>query len=131
MNFDLSDTVDFFADAGGTVIYAYTRAQAIEDGVLVDVTPLLPESPFPVAVTAAAWALINEIPEQYQGIQDVKGRLWDAYFMGMFAKQRPPRTTVYDLIMHHGAEEMVTLKLDIGRGDDGQFVITILLPHED
>ena len=41
----------------GESIYRYTRAQAIEDGVLVDVTETAREAGFrcPVAITHAAW----------------------------------------------------------------------------
>lgn len=44
---------DFF----GGVIHSYSRAQAIEDGVLVDVSSMAKEAGFiwPVAVTAAVW----------------------------------------------------------------------------
>ena len=40
-----------------TVISQYTRAQAIEDGVLIDVSKMAKEAGFtiPVAVTAAVW----------------------------------------------------------------------------
>ena len=42
----------------GNVISTYTRAQAIEDGVLVDAGSMAKEAGFnwPVALTAAAWA---------------------------------------------------------------------------
>ena len=41
----------------GDVIYQYTRAQAIEDGVLIDVSETAREAgiTFPTAVTAAVW----------------------------------------------------------------------------
>ena len=47
------------------VIYAYTRAQAIADGVLVDVSKLAREAGFkiPVAVTAGVWAECVAVPE--------------------------------------------------------------------
>ena len=62
----------------GDVIYAYTRRQAIEDGVLVDVTETVREAGFkwPFAMTSEVWALIEDIPEKY-GYEDVTGRLWD------------------------------------------------------
>ena len=52
----------FWDDA--EIIYAYTRAQAIEDGELVDVSETARESgiKFPVAVTRAVWAKYVEIP---------------------------------------------------------------------
>jgi len=52
----------FWDDA--EIIYAYTRAQAIEDGELVDLSETAREAgiKFPVAVTRAVWAKYVEIP---------------------------------------------------------------------
>ena len=43
------------------LIHSYTRAQAIEDGVLVDVSDVATEAGFklPVAITRAAWAQLQ------------------------------------------------------------------------
>ncbi|MDE2205458.1 MAG: hypothetical protein KGK12_02325, partial [Armatimonadetes bacterium] len=50
---------------GDNVIYSYTRREALEDGVLIDVSKMAAEAGFryPVALTAALWADINDIPE--------------------------------------------------------------------
>ena len=48
--------------------------------MLVDVTELAQEAGFvwPVAVTAGVWALVNDIPARFQGIQDTpRGVLGD------------------------------------------------------
>jgi hypothetical protein len=60
------------------VIYQYTRAQAIEDGVLIDVSEKAREAGiiFPTAVTAAAWAECVAVPET-AACQDEIGRLWN------------------------------------------------------
>ena len=116
------------------VIHVYTRAQAIEDGVLVDVTEIAQEAGFvwPVAVTAGVWALINDIPPRFQGIQDVEGRLWDLIWMASRVAKRGGGTeTLYDLILHHGRKTYATLKLVSGPGDEWEPVITIMLPNED
>jgi hypothetical protein len=44
-------------DLFGPVIHAYSRAEALEDGVLVDVTSTAREAGFriPVALTRAVW----------------------------------------------------------------------------
>ena len=62
----------------GEVIFSYTRAQAIADGVLMDVSELAQESGFrfPVAVTAGVWAECVAVPDGVEG-QDETGRLWD------------------------------------------------------
>jgi hypothetical protein len=47
------------------VIYAYTRAQAIEDGVLIDVSSVASEAgiKFPVAMTRTVWGKYVEVTE--------------------------------------------------------------------
>ncbi len=64
------------------VIYEYTRQQAIEDGVLVDVSKTVREAGvrFPVALTRAVWAQYVEVPEGVE-CQDEAGRLWDIVWM--------------------------------------------------
>ncbi len=58
------------------VVYSYTRAQAIEDGVLVDISELAKEAgfKFPVAVTCRVFELLNDT---YQAGQSFEGRAWD------------------------------------------------------
>ena len=57
----------------GEVIFSYTRAQAIADRVLIDVTPTAVEAGFrfPTAVTGDLMAAIETIPPQYSH-EDVK-----------------------------------------------------------
>ena len=116
------------------MIFTYTRAQAIEDGVLVDVTELAQEAGlvWPVAVTAGVWALVNDIPARFEGIQDVEGRMWDVVWCARCAAARTSGTeTLFDLILHPGRGANSTLKLVSGPGGDGAPVITIMLPGED
>ena len=65
-------------------ISIYTRQQAIDDGVLIDVsdTSEAREAGFkiPIAITASVRALCL-IPEGLGGIQDYKGRLWDTLWL--------------------------------------------------
>src|SRR5512142_1811169 len=70
----------------GALIFSYTRAQAIADGVLVDVSKLAKEAGFrfPVAVTAGVWAECVAVPDDVEG-QDETGRLWDVLTMLRFA----------------------------------------------
>lgn len=121
----------------GGVIYAYTQQQAIEDGVLVDVTEMAKEAGFkwPVAITSGLHAVINDIPEEYKKYQDYKGRLWDLLYigylearMGGFASQ-----ISYRLIMHHENSKFLDVKMVCGPmgPDDPSPAITIMLPDED
>lgn len=66
------------------VVYTYTRGEAIEDGVLVDIsgTKEVQEAGFrvPVAMTSALWDFI-QVPKGMEGCQDLAGRLWDVCFL--------------------------------------------------
>ena len=75
----------------GVLIFSYTRAQAIADGVLVDVSKLAKEAGFrfPVAVTAAVWAECVTVPDGVAG-QDETGRLWDVLNLLRFAIAKRP-----------------------------------------
>jgi len=118
----------------GEPISIYTRAQAIEDGVLIDVSETAKEAAFrfPVAVTAGVWAKIYDIPKS-QSFQNPKGRLWDVLSMARFAirGQDDAKEILYKLIMHVGREKYITLKIVVGPGDNAEPVLTIMMPEED
>ncbi len=128
----------------GDLIFSYSRAQAIDDGVLIDATELARDAGFkwPVALTAAAWedcVAWSDADNQAQAYQDPTGRLWDVLFMASYAirtanhadqqlafeLQRIPRDG------HATMSQRRSLKLILGPGDDGKPVITIMLPGED
>ena len=74
----------------GEVISTYTRAQAIEDGVLIDAGSMASEAGFkwPVALTSAVWAdcvAWTEDDSEQQVHQDQSGRLWDVLYMASHA----------------------------------------------
>lgn len=134
---------DFWKDA--EVIVSYTRARAIADGVLRDVSTIANEAgfKFPVALTAAAWSDAVQWSKENATYQDEAGRLWDVVYMAAAAIRRPrgrrmadsPRTTypLYRVPNEKEATEATELVLEmhIGPGDDGEAVITIGLPGED
>mgnify|MGYP000903560335 CR=1 FL=1 len=135
------------------LLYQYTRAMALSDGVLVDVSKVAKEAGFkvPVAITAAVHALISETTNANGGIwniltQDSEGRLWDvlkmAYFCARMSRGEP--ALLYKLVLPHyevvtdvnGKQKKVlktnsTLKMVTCGGDNGEQVITIMLPDED
>ena len=83
-------------DSWGEPVYAYTRADALADGVLVDVTQTAGEAGFRilVALTASVWADVNDLSGRYvTGGQDPEGRLWDLLFMAAHAAGGPRTTT--------------------------------------
>ena len=141
----------------GEPIYAYTRAQAIADGILVDLTTatddqghrLCQQAGFkvPVAITRTAWAKTVEAggawkPQmdgeilELKGGQSLTGRLWDLLWMLAVASRQPGKTDRVHfqvLVDVHGDRRHETVRLWAlcGPGDDAQPVITIMLEGED
>ena len=125
----------------GDVIFSYTRAQAIADGVLVDASETAKEAGvvFPVAVTDAVWRGYVVPDDELRGSfgQSEQGRLWDILMVFVVAAkqsngQQQIQFPVLFLMKPHAAgSETVLLKAHCGPGDHGEPVITIMLPHED
>lgn len=122
------------------VIYSYTRAQAIEDGVLVDLTDWAKETGFriPVACTSAVWHGYVVPPEGVKDLgQSERGRAHDLLWMAYVAIREQSDRSM-DLIRYRvlflqapGKTEESTLKAHCGPGDHGEPVLTIMLPRED
>jgi hypothetical protein len=123
---------------GAEIISVYTRAQALADGVLVDVTTMAKEAgfKFPVAMTHTVWHdFIEPLPLLGLG-QSADGRLWDTLYMLHTAIKRAPVgedvihfKVIY--IMETKQSRLVTLKAVCGPGDNAEPVITVMLPEED
>ena len=131
-------------DVFGPVISCYSRAQAIEDGALIDVTHIAREAGFkwPAALTHAVWCdcvAWTERDSRFQVHQDESGRLWDVLFMAIYAIRTATDSgnrlpfSLYRVPKdgHSTEAEEVNLKLMVGPGDAGEPVITIMLPNED
>ena len=129
------------AEVFGEPIHTYTRAQAIEDGVLVDVSDRGQEAGFriPVALTRAVWddcVAWKEADSRRQTYQDESGRLWDVLWMCSRAARRGGREIRFQVYrIRRGGRgiqpRLVTLKAICGPGDQGEPVVTIMLPDED
>ena len=129
------DRANFF----GGVIYAYTRSQAVADGVQVEVTKTAQEAgiKFPMFLTRAVWDAYVAVPPDVTG-QDEAGRLWDVVWMTRFAILRAhghsDRCPVALYVRNDNrAARLVKLiatcgALDI---DDPQPAITLMMPDED
>ena len=126
--------------AGAPVIFSYTRAQAIEDGVLVDLTEWAKETGFriPVACTAAVWNGYIVPPQETEKLgQSIRGRAHDVLWM-LYLAIRGSGSTKRDqlqyeviFVMHEGRQETVTFKSICGPGDNGKPVLTVMRPDED
>ena len=123
----------------GEVIYAYTRKQAIADGVQIDVTKTAQEAgiKFPVFITRGVFENYVAVPEGVTG-QDEAGRLWDVIWMTRFAILRSHGHTdrlPVALYVRNDNRAAKLIKLIATCGaldmDDPQPAITIMLPTED
>ena len=144
----MENLIDFF----GPPIHVVTRAQLIEDGMLVDLmdgptAKLVREAgfKFPIAMTATAfnrfiWPVDDDqdAEEYLQTLgQDATGRLWDVLSLlyraikrgGGNPTQRDFSVSLVDWQTRR--RQTLALKALCGPGDDGEPVITILLPQED
>lgn len=126
----------------GEPISIYTRRQALDDGVLVDVSELAKEAGFrfPVALTRAAWGDCvewSEADSKRQTYQNEAGRLWDVLWMASVAARRNSGSELRFQLYRvprggRGVRpRLVTLVMLCGPGDEGEPVITIMLPGED
>ncbi|QZT33667.1 hypothetical protein HUR95_15795 [Caldalkalibacillus thermarum TA2.A1] len=118
------------------VIYSYSRKEAIEDGVLVDVTETAKEMGFrfPVAVTRTVWDAILT-PSPFDSVQSTSGRLWDCLWMLFLAIKRGngggSEIFFSFIVNNEGEEKLVDLKAVCHPGDMMEPVITIMFPDED
>lgn len=113
----------------GEIIFRYTRAQALDDGVLFDVSrhaiALGYDKRVPVAITQA-------VHEWCARRTDEAGRLaneqtvLDAAFRAIMAADREESGTNFT---HPGFPDY-GLRVEIGPGDDGEPVLTIGLPWD-
>lgn len=124
---------------GVPLIYIYSREQAIEDGVLVDLSAWAKETGFtiPVACTAAVWHQHVVPPGDTQKLgQSELGRAHDLLWMLYVAIRKQPGAAdrlLYDVIFLNaaGKQQTVTLKAICGPGDHGEPVMTIMNIDED
>ena len=127
-------TEDFWK--GAEIISTYTRKQAIEDGVLIDVSEMAKEAGIkhPTAITQNLWSSWVEVPEGLEGLQDASGRLWDVLWMFSIAARKAtgPHLT-YSVLFQTKERKMKKVQLNAvyGPGDNAEPVITIMLPGDD
>ncbi|MFG2761633.1 DUF6573 family protein [Streptomyces wuyuanensis] len=131
------------ADPFGPLIHAYTRADAIRDGALVQVEEgIAGEAGFrvPVALTQAAWldCVAWSDEDNRQTYQDQSGRLWDVLFMSRVAAARQAGANRVSVELYRvpkdgrsQAPKLARLVCVIGPGDNGEPVVTIMQPDED
>ena len=139
---------DTLTDFFGDVISTYTRADAIRDGVLVELPAKICREAgvvVPVAVTSGVWSLVAPDNIDEMPCQSVEGRLWDLLWMFTCtarAARGLHRSTIHfkcaflttgtapgGVVLTESRTEM--FRATCGPGDEGEPVITIMLPGED
>ncbi len=125
-------------DNGFKLIYSYTRKQAIEDGVLIDITSQAQESGFkiPVAVTDHLYHGYVVPPGGLEGEgQSIEGRLHDLLMMTMAAAASRWSGSEVEFecifLMKPNTIEKIKCIAAVGPGDQGEPVMTIMLPGDD
>lgn len=123
------------------ILFSYSRAQALEDGELVDVTTwasstkgFLGGFTVPVALTRALFNTLENIPEGSG--EDLRGRAHDVLFMASLAarsaSQNDESSKAFSVIVtnRQGQKRKLDLFITIGPGDQGEPVITIGFPED-
>ncbi|MBJ6984016.1 DUF6573 family protein [Luteimonas sp. MC1750] len=134
-------------DFWGQPISIYTRAQALADGVLVDLTDTARTYGFkiPMACTSAVWHTVAwaEHIEQRKADstgQSTTGRLHDVLTMARLAADAAAKAGAsvvqFEVLMvpvegRSTTPVAVSLRLVVSGGDDGEPVLTLMLPGED
>lgn len=130
----------------GSEVAAITRAQGLESGWLVDASATAAEAGLglPMALTRRAWDDLvtwtadDEERKASPTGQSIDGRLWDVCWMaraGAAEAEEGATQIEFELLRvpRHGKSvraEEVTAILNVGPGDQGEQVLTILLPGE-
>jgi hypothetical protein len=122
------------------IVYAYSRSEAVADGVQVEVTKTAHEAgiQFPVFITRGVFELCVAVSPGVT-CQDEAGRLWDVVWMLRFAilRARPTvdRIPVALYVRNSDTERPRLVKLIATCGpldiNDSQPAITVMLPDED
>jgi hypothetical protein len=122
------------------VIYTYTRAHALADGVLIDVSrqastaEMLGGFSIPVAITTALQNAIDAIPPSLEGVADYRGRLHDVLWMAACAARQHLDTDQCHflvLLPSRGTRKRTrVLVLHVGPDDAGAPCVTIGFPED-
>ena len=137
-NFDLDATPGFGGDTELNAIHSYSRAQAIEDGALIDVSKQARDIGirYPTALTADAWTEAIALP---RGIE-FDAALWERSRVGEVLELAMTELEssltkcvrfVFRVALSLDDSKRIELRATVSPGDDGREVLTIMLPHED
>ena len=104
------------------LIYSYSRAQAIEDGVLIDITDVAKRSDF-LLPTVISSNLLNQIDVENQ-LPVLLAAFHDKW------KFRPVDDDMMTTQTLSKTGRLLTVHLHIGPGDEGEMVLTMMVPED-
>ena len=121
------------------IISVYTRQDAINDGVLVDLMPgelanvVRQHYKYPIACTASVWSIIETAVTNPKCYNDYAGVLHDILYMSKvsYTPQGDDTRLFTVIITGVGRRKYHRFKIVCGPGDLGEPVLTIMLPDED
>ena len=117
-------------------------AQALADGVLVDISQMAREAgfKFPTAITVDLHARITPNEREKALGQSYEGRLWDVVFLASFTARRVGmadrgsfEVSLFEAEvapLHRTHRSTLMLWIVVGPGDQGEPVITIGFPED-
>lgn len=115
------------------LIAQYTRADAISEGVLIDLTKDFPITKrvykFPVAVTQAVWAILNSTPSEW-----IIGEVIALIVASNTKKIKiiDEASHLFEVVLEGAApSDRFTFKIICHGDDNGDPCLTISLPEED
>lgn len=111
----------------------YTRAQAIADGALIDVTRISREVGFkvPVAVTRMVWTVLSPSERDERDGQSLEGRLREALAALRSSADGDGLIVGFDVpLIDFGRRATYRLQAVVSAGEKGEPVVTIMFPHE-
>ena len=124
-------------DESWPIVFSYTRAQAIDDGVLIDVTAEAKRYGFKLPFVIGD-NLFNRYVTPPSGLegkgQSQKGRLHDLMTLAAFSARKGLQQDQVEFevlfLMMPGKHQKVRCILHVGPGDHGEPVLTLCLPED-
>ena len=125
--------------AEAEIVSTYTRAQAIEDGVLLDLMQNELEEvcrqhyKYPIACTITVFEIMRKAVENRRYCNDYAGVLHDMLWMSRtMSRWVDEQTRIFKVIIQGaGRQRYYDFKIVCHAGDQGEPVLTIMLPDED
>jgi hypothetical protein len=118
--------------------FIYTRKQAIEEGAFIDVTKRYPDITSAIykcncCVTDRVWEIVEKSADNPKTASSRRGILWDMMFMSRYGIiERDKACHTFGMLINGIPEqEEFDFKAIVGPGDEGEVVVTIMMPWED